>query len=152
MNKPVITLKITRNLFAKNFDFTAFRSEVKTIVTYVLFAEKETIDDVNLLFCSDRKIIEYNRTYLGHDYETDIITFRYDDGGIAESDIIISVETVKRNSLLYKSGFKEEMYRVVIHGILHLCGYEDRTTKDKTRMRNRENYYLKILGIGSAKK
>ncbi len=147
MNKPGISLKITRNLFPVNFDFVSFRSEVKTIITYVLFHEKETIDAVNVLFCSDRKIIKYNREYLNHDYETDIITFRYDGEGFTESDIIISVETVKRNSLLYKSGFRNEIYRVVIHGILHLCGYEDGTAKQKARMRKKEDYYLNILGI-----
>ncbi len=147
MNKPGITLKITRNLFPVNFDFVSFRSEVKTIIKYVLFHEKETIDAVNVLFCSDRKIIKYNREYLNHDYETDIITFRYDGEGFTESDIIISVETVKRNSLLYKSGFRNEIYRVVIHGILHLCGYEDGTAKQKARMRKKEDYYLNILGI-----
>ncbi len=147
MNKPGISLKITRNLFPAKFDFVSFRSEVKTIITYVLFHEKETIDAVNVLFCSDRKIIKYNREYLNHDYETDIITFRYDGEGFTESDIIISVETVKRNSLLYKSGFRNEIYRVVIHGILHLCGYEDGTAKQKARMRKKEDYYLNILGI-----
>ena len=147
MNKPGISLKITRNLFPVNFDFVSFRSEIKTIITYVLFHEKETIDAVNVLFCSDRKIIKYNREYLNHDYETDIITFRYDGEGFTESDIIISVETVKRNSLLYKSGFRNEIYRVVIHGILHLCGYEDGTAKQKARMRKKEDYYLNILGI-----
>lgn len=147
MNKPVISLKITKNLFAKNFDFPSFRQEVKTIVTYVLHKEDEKIDDVNFLFCSDKKIVDYNKKYLNHDYETDIITFRYEDGDYTESDIIISVETVKRNSLLYKCGFTAEIYRVVIHGVLHLCGYEDGTARERTRMRKKENYYLKILGI-----
>ncbi|MCE1164182.1 MAG: rRNA maturation RNase YbeY [Bacteroidetes bacterium] len=147
MNKPGISLKITRNLFPDKFDFPSFRRGVKDVITYVLFHEKETIGAVNVLFCNDGKIIGYNKKYLNHDYETDIITFRYDGGDSVESDIIISVETVKRNSLLYKSGFINELYRVVIHGILHLCGYEDGTARQRTAMRKKENYYLKILGI-----
>lgn len=96
-------------------------------------------------FCSDSEIREINKEHLGHDYETDIITFRYDEESFTESDIIISVETVTRNSIRYKNSFIGETYRVIIHGILHLCGFEDDTRVKKQKMRIKENFYLNKL-------
>ncbi|MCU0373365.1 MAG: rRNA maturation RNase YbeY [Ignavibacteria bacterium] len=107
--------------------------------------ESEIVDIINLKFCSDMEIREINREYLGHDYETDIITFRYDEERFTESDIIISVETVNRNSKKYKNSFIREIYRVVAHGMLHLCGFEDDTRVKKQKMRIKENFYLNKL-------
>lgn len=96
-------------------------------------------------FCSDSEIRKINAEFLGHDYETDIITFRYDDDSIVESDMMISLETVNRNSLKYKNSFIFEAYRVIIHGVLHLCGYEDDTRSKRLKIRTKENIYLNKL-------
>ncbi len=119
----------------------------KSLVRFVLASEHCICETVNIYFCSDSEIRKYNKSYLKHDYETDIITFNYSDSDGSESDIIISLETVKRNSLAYKSSYLIELFRVVIHGILHLAGMDDNTKGKKALMRKRENYYLKTIGL-----
>ena len=99
--------------------------------------------EIVFVFCSDEKIIEINNTYLQHDYYTDIITFDYSKGNTISGDLFISLETVQTNSILYRTDFNEELHRVIIHGIFHLCGYKDRTRAHKKRMRERENEALK---------
>ena len=105
------------------------------------------MDVINILFCNDKTITEYNKKYLKHNYETDIITFKYNEEDCVESDIIISMESVQRNSFTFKSTFLNELFRVVIHGILHLGGMEDSTKSQKLNMRKKENFYLKSIGI-----
>ena len=90
----------------------------------------------------------YNKKYLSHNYETDILTFYYEnDVNSIDSDILISTDTVKRNSFKYDTGFEKELLRVVIHGILHLCGYNDETITQKNVMKKKENFYLKKFVI-----
>ena len=101
--------------------------------------------DINYIFCSSEKHIGINREYLGHDYYTDVITFDYSDlkgSGTVSGDIFIDPQTVALNAAEYGASRLEEMRRVVIHGVLHLCGYKDKTDKDATQMRAKENYYL----------
>jgi probable rRNA maturation factor len=112
-------------------------------------SESQMVDVINMNFCTDLDIREINYKFLRHDYETDIITFRYDEKGFSESDIMISVETVLRNSIKYKSSFINEACRVIIHGLLHLCGFKDTTRAQKQKMRTKENFYLnKLLNKG----
>lgn len=106
---------------------------------------EKVIGDVSFIFCSDDKIIEINKMYLSHDYYTDIITFDYSKNKIISGDIFISIETVKSNADLYCITFNQELYRVMIHGILHLCGLQDKTKKEKTIMRHHENLALENL-------
>jgi probable rRNA maturation factor len=114
------------------------------IIKTVLKEEDFTCETINIRFCSDNEIKTYNKKFLSHDYETDILTFYYEnDVNNIDSDILISTETVKRNSVKYRSGFEKELLRVIIHGILHLCGYKDDTIIQKVKMREKENYYLK---------
>jgi rRNA maturation RNase YbeY len=91
------------------------------------------------VFCDDGKILEINRQYLQHDYYTDIITFDYTEGDTLSGDIFISLDTVKTNAQAYKTDYEEELRRVIIHGILHLCGYDDKTSAKKKIMRKKEN-------------
>lgn len=105
--------------------------------------ENKKIGEITFLFCNDEYILEINKKYLKHDYLTDIITFDYCEDDILSGDIVISVERVKENSKIFKVAQKEEMLRVIIHGILHLCAYKDTTKKEKLQMRQKENYYLK---------
>ena len=101
--------------------------------------------DITYIFCSDEEILRINKLYLNHDYCTDIITFDYSEGNILSGDLFISLETVKTNSEKFKTEYNEELHRVMIHGILHLCGYDDKTPVDKKTMRERENEALELL-------
>lgn len=147
MKKVKVGFTFQSRLLPENVNRKDLKVSIKSIVNYVLVSERKSLDAINILFCDDSTIKEFNRKYLKHDYETDIITFRYDDTALIESDIIISMETVKRNSLTYKSSYLIELFRVLIHGLLHLCGMEDNTNVRKTVMRKKENYYLKLAGL-----
>lgn len=110
----------------------------------VALEEGRLIGDINVVFCSDSYILDMNRKYLNHDYFTDIITFDYCVGDILSGDLFISVETVKDNSAFYGVSFEEELFRVIVHGVLHLIGYDDHSEEDKKTMRLKENFYLKL--------
>ncbi|MBR6346833.1 MAG: rRNA maturation RNase YbeY [Bacteroidales bacterium] len=111
-----------------------------------LVAESEIrrLGDISIIFCSDRKILEINLEYLQHDYYTDIITFDYCEGETLSGDLFISVDSVKENASYYGVKFSDELNRVIVHGILHLIGYDDHTEKQKKQMREKENYYLSL--------
>ncbi len=147
MTKTKVNFTFGKGLFPKEYNKIVFKSTVKTLVNYVLFAEKCGINVINILFCDDKTILEYNIKYLKHNYETDILTFKYDDAENVESDIIISMESVKRNSFAFKSTYLNELFRVLIHGILHLSGMQDSNRAQKLNMRKKENFYLKSIGI-----
>jgi rRNA maturation RNase YbeY len=89
--------------------------------------------------------LEKNRDFLAHDYYTDIITFDYSDGEIISGDLLISIDRVGENSQLMKVSFEEELHRVIIHGVLHLIGFKDKTNSDKQKMTSAENDALKTL-------
>ena len=101
--------------------------------------------EISYLFCDDEKILEVNQEYLNHDFYTDIITFDYSEGNVISGDIIISLQTVESNSQMYKTDFSEELHRVIIHGILHLCGLKDLSEEEEKVMRDAENSALKML-------
>ena len=99
--------------------------------------------DIAYIFCSDEKILEVNKQYLNHDYYTDIITFDYSDGSIISGDIFISIDTVRSNAEEFKVNFDEELRRIIIHGVLHLCGQDDQTPELRAEMIEKENLALK---------
>src|SRR5690554_6778327 len=103
----------------------------------------KTIGEITYIFCDDDKILEVNRQYLNHDYYTDIITFDYSEGDKISGDIFISLDTVKTNSQKYNTDYQEELYRVIIHGVLHLCGLDDKSEADSIEMREAEDRALK---------
>ena len=105
---------------------------------------KET-GEISYLFCDDNKILEVNQEYLNHDFYTDIITFDYSEENTISGDIIISLQTVESNSQMYQTDYFEELHRVIIHGILHLCGLKDSTTEEEELMRTAENRALEIF-------
>ncbi len=100
------------------------------------------IGEVGYLFCDDDKILEVNREYLQHDYYTDIITFDYDEDDTINGDIVISLDTVRSNAELFGKTYEEELYRVIIHGILHLCGIDDKGPGEREIMEAAENKAL----------
>lgn len=130
------------------FEDTDFQFKPKRFTSSWLktVAESEIrkLGDVNIIFCSDNYILDINQRYLQHDYFTDIITFDYCDGNILSGDLFISVESVRENALEYCTEFDEELNRVIVHGILHLVGYDDHAEDDIVVMRSKENYYLDL--------
>lgn len=111
-----------------------------------LVAESEIkkLGNINIIFCSDNYILDVNVKYLGHDYFTDIITFDYCVKNILSGDLFISIDTVRDNSEFYKTEFNDELNRVIVHGLLHLIGYDDHTPEEQKIMREKENYYLEL--------
>ncbi len=107
-------------------------------------SEVRRLGNVSIIFCSDNYILDVNQRYLGHDYFTDIITFDYCEGDRLSGDLFISVDSVRENALEYGTEFKDELNRVIVHGILHLIGYDDHTEDEVKTMREKENYYLDI--------
>lgn len=108
--------------------------------------EKMYVGSINFIFCSDIYLLQINQQYLNHDNYTDIITFDNSELQLEISgDIFISIERVYENSKKFSGSFLSELYRVMIHGILHLIGYKDKSNKDKDAMRRKEDYYLSLL-------
>ena len=103
------------------------------------------VGEIGYLFVDDEKILEVNNEYLGHDYFTDIITFDYDEGDTINGDLIISLDTVRSNAQLFGKTYEEELHRVIIHGILHLCGINDKGPGEREIMESEENKALAIL-------
>jgi len=101
------------------------------------------VGDIAYIFCSDERILEVNNQYLNHDYYTDIITFDYSEGNTISGDIFISLDTVKSNSADFEVSFENELLRIIIHGILHLCGQDDKTPELRLEMTEKENIALK---------
>ncbi|MCD7714643.1 MAG: rRNA maturation RNase YbeY [Prevotella sp.] len=102
------------------------------------------IGEAGYLFCDDNKILEVNREYLRHDYYTDIITFDYSDGDTINGDIVISLDTVRSNAELFSRPYDEELHRVIVHGILHLCGLNDKRPGERELMEAAENKALSM--------
>lgn len=119
-------------------------AEIAQKLCQVLILEKKDLDTINFIFCDDEYLLNKNITFLSHDSYTDIITFDYSKDNLVCADIFISIERVRENSLTFKSAFNNELERVMIHGVLHLSGYDDKTKKDKDIMREKENFYLTL--------
>ncbi len=137
-----LTLLFNTDFFSDKKNKAAFKKSVNKIAKGIFAIEKCSIEHLNINFTGDEEIRELNNKYLAHNFNTDILTFGYDEG---ESDIIISVETVKSNAKLFKTTFRNELFRVIIHGLLHLCGYDDSTKQEKDSIRKLEDSYLKIF-------
>ena len=110
-----------------------------------ILSEGKRVGDISFIFCSDKYLLEVNKTYLDHDYFTDIITFDYVEGTLINGDIFISVDRVRENSTEFKTTFEDELNRILIHGILHLLGYKDKKKSDKFLMTEKEDYFINLL-------
>ncbi len=107
--------------------------------------EEKRIGGVSIIFCSDPYLLGINREYLGHDYYTDIITFDYCEGKLLGGDLFISIDTVRDNAAFYGTSFDNELHRVIVHGLLHLIGYDDHSDADTAAMRAAEDRALALL-------
>lgn len=110
----------------------------------VAYLENKSIDRIDYIFCDDNYLLPLNKKFLKHKTLTDIITFDNSDGISLLGEIYISVERVRENAKKYSPSFEEELHRVMVHGVLHLCGYNDKTQKEKNLMRKKENQSLKL--------
>ena len=129
------------------FKETSFPKEIrvnwiKDIIKAIIHEESYEPGEISVIFCDDDYLLEINRTYLKHDYYTDIITFDYSVGKTISGDLFISIDRVKQNATMLKESVKNELFRVIIHGILHMSGYNDKTDEQRSAMRKRENFYL----------
>ena len=107
-------------------------------------SEVKELGNICIIFCSDNYILDVNIKFLGHDYFTDIITFDYCEGNVLSGDLFISIDSVRENAEFYKTEFSDELNRVIVHGLLHLIGYDDHTEEEQKVMREKENYYLEL--------
>jgi len=120
-----------------------WRKTVK-IIEKVIGKERKVLGDLNVIITNDQKLRKINVQFLEHDYNTDVITFNYNVGNVINGEIYISIETVQKNALNYNVGLRMELIRVIIHGVLHLVGYDDKTEEQKREMTVMEDMWLKI--------
>ncbi|MEM9919249.1 MAG: rRNA maturation RNase YbeY [Bacteroidota bacterium] len=118
--------------------------KVSSWLQAVAQAEQKEVGNLNFIFCSDEYLHQINVEYLQHDTFTDVISFPYATD-IVEGDVFISIERIRENAELYKVAFEQELYRVMVHGTLHLIGFEDKSPEDKKRMTQKEDQYLDLL-------
>lgn len=114
-------------------------------ITRTVNAEGCELETINYVFCTDEYLYNLNVEYLDHDTLTDIITFDYSVGKRLQGEIYISIDRVRENAQDFKQGFETELHRVIIHGVLHLCGYKDKTEEETEVMRGKEDHYIKAL-------
>jgi probable rRNA maturation factor len=121
----------------------ANRTGLKKYIQSVFKKEGKKLDSLNCIFCSDETLLKINREYLKHDFYTDIITFDFSETGAINAEIYISTDRVGENARKLEVSFKSELHRVIFHGVLHLCGYNDKTKAEIKRIREKEDHYLK---------
>ena len=127
-----------------NFKFNSRRRTSRWLKS-VAEIENRSIGEINIIFCSDPYILDLNIKSLNHHFFTDIITFDYCEGDILSGDLYISVDTVRANAEFYNTDFDNELYRVIIHGLLHLIGYDDHSDEEIAVMRSKEDFCLNLL-------
>jgi rRNA maturation RNase YbeY len=118
------------------------KTVVKNWIKQTIATEGKRVGVISVVFCNDDYLLEVNKTYLNHDFYTDIITFDDCEGDLLSGDLMISIDRVKENALEQKVEFLDELHRVIIHGVLHLIGYKDKQPKDEKLMRQKEDFYL----------
>ncbi|MBU4538846.1 MAG: rRNA maturation RNase YbeY [Weeksellaceae bacterium] len=131
--------------FFENTDAITISQDIKTWLENLILAENKKPGDINYIFCDDEYLLKVNRDFLQHDYYTDVITFDYVKGKTIAGDIFVSLPRISENAAELSKDFDIELYRVLAHGILHLCGYKDKTDEEISEMRSKEDFYLNIL-------
>ena len=133
--------------YTEDCEMPSFFSEERVVEWLQVVARdySRKIGSISFIFCSDPYILNVNRKYLQHDYYTDVITFDYVEGDVLSGDVFISLDTVKSNSEEYHTTYEDELNRVIVHSVLHLIGYKDKTDADAAEMRANENHCLELL-------
>ena len=136
------------NFFAEGVSFKPKQTlKIKAWLKDVAAKEGYQIGTLNYVFCNDEYILETNQQYLQHDYYTDIITFDYTERKKISGDLVVSIDTVKSNAEMLGVDENQELCRVIVHGVLHLCGYKDKEKAEELIMRDKENYYLSKFNV-----
>ena len=125
----------------------AKKKELYHWVNSVIESEKRIPGSISVILCSDKYLLGLNKKFLKHNYYTDIITFNYGQGKLVSGELFISIDRLKENADKFKVSLQNELNRVIIHGILHLCGYNDKTASDIKKMKRKENQKLKMLEV-----
>jgi rRNA maturation RNase YbeY len=120
-------------------------THLKNCLKEIILSEKRITGDISIVLTTDEYVLKVNQDFLQHDYYTDIITFDYCEGNMVSGDLIISLDRVRENSQIQLTSIEEELFRVVYHGVLHLCGYGDKTEKEIIEMRAKEAFYLNLF-------
>lgn len=132
--------------YETNFEL-ANEAQYEEWLSHVIESEDKTEGEINYIFCDDEYLLQKNIEFLNHDTLTDIISFDYTMGNLISGDIFISVERVKENAQDYKAAFDDELRRVMAHGILHYCGYKDKTEEDEKVMREKEDEKIALFHV-----
>lgn len=130
--------------FFENIDEIEIASNTTKWLENLIISENRKVGDINYIFCDDEYLLQVNRDYLQHDYYTDIITFDYVKGKIISGDIFVSLPRISENADLHHKNFDSEFHRVLAHGLLHLCGYKDKSEMEIEEMRKKEDFYLSV--------
>lgn len=131
------------HFFSEDIAFTLKnKTAVRSWITKTISLEKKKLKELSLIFCSDEYLLAVNRQYLQHDTYTDIITFDYGESDTIAGDIFISIERIKENAARLQLSETDELHRVIIHGVLHLLGYKDKSPAEKSLMTAKEDHYL----------
>jgi len=121
------------------------KKAVSSWLSSVVKSFKQEVGTLNFIFCTDEYLLTINKSYLNHNHYTDIITFDYCEENKVSGDLFISIERVKEYSLKNNIEFNNEIHRVIVHGVLHLCGLNDKTEREKEKMREQENKFLALF-------
>lgn len=135
------------NFYSENEFVLEAPSAYSNWIEGVIATEGKKLEEISYIFCDDDYLIQLNKDYLDHDTYTDIITFDYSVGKILQGDIYISTERVRENAHEFNVSFEEELRRVIIHGVLHLCGYKDKNEQESLKMRAKEDEKLKMFHV-----
>ncbi len=130
------------HFFFENIDEILINSDIKIWLEKLIISENKKIGEINYILCDDEYLLKVNQDYLQHDYYTDIITFDYVKGTTISGDIFVSLPRISENASILSKDFDEEFRRVLAHGILHLCGYKDKTLEEQKEMQSKEDFYL----------
>jgi len=133
--------------FSENSFKLKKKRDTSTWIKQVIQFHQKSPGEISFIFCTDDQLLEINQTYLKHFYYTDVITFNYNDGIVISGDIYISTDRIVENAKNYKVSFENELYRVMVHGILHLLGFEDKDLLAREKMHELENFHLIKIGF-----
>ena len=133
------------NYFYEDINEFELSETISEWINKTITNENKETGEINVIFCSDEYLLKMNKEHLNHDYYTDIITFDYCQGSLVSGDLFISVDRVGENAKDFNVDFKNELNRVIIHGVLHLIGYNDKTDDEQKEMTEKENFYLNLL-------
>jgi len=133
--------------FEDVLEFNLSVDDTNIWLTGVCVSENKFLGDVNIIFCSDEYLLQMNIEHLNHDYFTDVITFDYSEFDSISGDLFLSIDRVKENALDFNTIFNHELLRVIVHGVLHLLGYKDKSEEDILLMRSKENFYLESVNL-----